>query len=396
VPYAWQSVAARCAKPEVGRTLSAYMRDSQAFHRKANTLSFPRLTSIALFAAVLAACSSPTQSLPSGGALTNSAGKAGGSFDSWHRALTQNRLPSAGCFEATYPSIAWTRIACSTPPRIWFPVPPSRRQIRPQNVGDGLDFTADTSPKLISTAIGAFPNVKGVTSVQSEGCCGIQGLNSYSLQLNSYFFTTSACGNIPNCAGWEQFVYSNPPSSDGELFIQDWLVATEGSLSGCPPSEGWEYVGIGCVQNSPYGVTIPNVSITDLGKVIETGAAASSGDSIYLSVGKKEYGMQNVQGDGITDLSQHWEGAEFNVIGNAGGDIADFNSGSKITVSLQTDIGAKKKPTCPADSGTTGESNNLSFVAAPKKPAKLQYPSIEFSMSSKTGGTASCDTVKGT
>jgi hypothetical protein len=149
------------------------------------------------------------------------------------------------------------------------------------------------------------------------------------------------------------------------------------------------------VQNSPYGVNIPNVSITDLKQLIETGTAASSGDSIYLSVGGTEYGMQNVQNDGITDLSAHWEGSEFNVIGNAGGDIANFNSGAKITVSLETDTGLRMKPTCPADSGTTGESNNLFFVPAPARPAKLQYPSIEFSMSSQSGGSATCDTVRG-
>ena len=319
-------------------------------------------------------------------------------MDSWHRSLAQNRLPGAGCFKATYPSTAWNRIACSTPPRLWYPVPPSRRSGLGQTVGDGLDFTADTNPNLISTAVGAFPKVKGVTSVDSQGCCGEQGLNSYTLQLNSYFFQTSACGNIQNCAGWEQFVFENPPgSSEAALFIQDWLVPTEGSgLSGCPPGEGWEYVGIGCVQNSPFGVYIPNVSITDLKQLIETGTAAASGDSIYLSVGSTEYGMQNVQSDGITDLAAHWEGAEFNVIGNAGGDVADFNTGSKITVSLQTDTGLTTKPTCPADTGTTGESNNLYFVKAPKKPAKLQYPSIEFTMSSKSNGKASCDTVKGT
>jgi hypothetical protein len=106
--------------------------------------------------------------------------------------------------------------------------------------------------------------------------------------------------------------------------------------------------------------------------------------------------MQNVQSDGITDLAAHWEGSEFNVIGNAGGDIADFNAGSKITVSLQTDTGITKKPTCPADTGTTGESNNLFFVKPPKRPAKLLYPSIEFTMSSSNNGKASCDTVKGT
>jgi len=167
-------------------------------------------------------------------------------------------------------------------------------------------------------------------------------------------------------------------------------------LSGCPPDAGWEYVGIGCVQNSPYGVNIPNVSVTDLNQLIETGTAASGGDSIYLSVGDTEYGMKNVQSDGITDLSAHWEGAEFNVIGNAGGDVADFNSGAKITVSLQADDGVTTKPTCPADSGTTGESNNLNFVKAPKKATKLQYPSIEFTMSSKSNGKASCDAAKGT
>ncbi len=276
-------------------------------------------------------------------------------------------------------------------------MPPSRRPRLQQEVGDGLDFTADTSPRLISTAIGAFPKVKGVTSVDSVGCCGYQGLNSYSLQLNSYFFQTDACGNIPNCAGWEQFVYENPSgSSKGQLFIQDWLVPTSSSgLSGCPPDAGWEYVGIGCVQNSPYSVNVANVSITDLQQLIVTGVAASGGDSIYLSVGSTEYGMKDIQSDGITDLSQHWEGSEFNVIGNGGGDTADFNSGSKITVSLQTDDGVTKRPACPADTGTTGESNNLNFVRAPSAAPKLQYPSIEFTMSSKTNGKATCDAVKG-
>jgi hypothetical protein len=317
-------------------------------------------------------------------------------MDSWYRSLAQERLPGAGCFKATYPSIQWKRIACSTPPRIWFPVPPSRQRGLAQSVGDGRDYTAETSPNVISTAIGAFPKVKGVTSVRSVGCCGIQGVNSYSLQLNSDFFQTSACGGMSNCVGWEQFVYSNPPSGQGALFIQDWLVSTQGSFSGCPPSAGWEYVGIGCVQNSPYGVYIPNVAITDLSQVIETGVASSGGDSIYLAVGGTEYGMQNVQSDGITDLAANWEGAEFNVIGNAGGDVADFSGKSKITVSLQTDTGVTTAPACPADTGTTGESNNLYFLSAPKKAPELQYPSIEFTMGNKSKGTPSCDTESGT
>jgi hypothetical protein len=351
-------------------------------------MNFSRLASIAFLSVALSACSSSAL-FPSGGAT--SAGKVAGSLDSWHSSLIQNRLPSAGCFKAIYPSMEWMRVDCVTPPRLWYPVPRSRR-LRQDNVGDGLDYTADTSPSLISTALGAFPKVRGVKSVETVNG-SVDGLNSYTLQLNSYFFSTAACGSIANCDGWEQFVFENPPGSgNAVLFIQDWLVGLEGDLSGCPPNAGWEYVGIGCVQNSPGGVSIPNVSITDLGKVIETGEAALSGDSVYLSVGNTEYGMLNIQGDGITDLASHWMGAEFNVVGNAGGGTAVFNSGSRITVSLQADTGLKKKPTCPADSGTTGESNNLFFVTAPKRAPRLKYPSIEFTMSSKIGGPASCDT----
>jgi hypothetical protein len=355
-------------------------------------MNFSRLASIAFLSVALSACSSSAP-FPSGSGGTTSAGKLAGSLDSWHSSLIQNRLPGAGCFKAVYPSTQWMRIACSTPPRLWYPVPPWRRPgIRPANVGDGLDYTADTNPHLISQAIGAFPKVKGVKSVETEGQ-GQDGLNSYTLQLNSYFFPTAACDSISNCDGWEQFVFENPPGAgDASLFIQDWLIGTKGPLSGCPADEGWEYADGGCVQNSPFGVSIPNVSITDLGQVIETGEAALSGDSVYLSVDKTEYGMQNVQSDGVTDLAAHWMGAEFNVVGNAGGSIADFNSGSRITVSLQADTGLKAKPTCPADTGTTGESNNLFFVPAPKRAVKLEYPSIEFTMDSKVGGTPSCDT----
>jgi hypothetical protein len=360
-------------------------------------VKFLPLASIAALSAVLSACSSSAQGFAPAETTGNPAASVAGSMDSWHQTLAKTRLPSAGCFKATYPSTQWMRVACATPPRLWFPVPAARRKISAQNVGDGHDYTADTTPNLISTAIGAFPRVTGVTSVTSEGCCGSGGVNSYSLQLNSDFFPTVACGSIANCDGWEQFVYSNPSGSgQGTLFIQDWLVPTQGSgLSGCPPDKGWEYVGIGCVQNSPFGVNIPNVAVTDLNKVIETGDAASTGDSIYMSVGATEYGMQNVQNDGITDLSQHWEGAEFNVIGNGGGDVADFAGKTKIDVSIQTDTGLTTAPTCPANTGTTGESNNLNFIRAPKHVGMLQYPSIEFAMSYKTEGTPSCDTRKG-
>jgi hypothetical protein len=358
-------------------------------------VNLPRLTAIAVLSAALSACSSSTQSLPATGtnasAVTNPAAIAG-TMDAWHDSLALNKLPSAGCFKATYPSNQWSRIACGTPPRIWYPIPRSGKPHLGQSVGDGNDFTLDATPNIISSAIGAFPKVKGVTSVVSGG-----QQDSYTMQLNSNFFTTAQCGTLSNCVGWSQFVYENPPGTEeGALFIQDWLVATTRSgFSNCPPNKGWQNLGIGCVQNSPFGVYLPNINVTQIGSAVLTGDADTSGDSIYITVGKNAYGMKNVQGDGITDLSQHWQGAEFNIIGNGGGDSATFNSGSKISVNIQADDGSKKAPTCPSNSGTTGETNNLFFTKAPKKVTKLKYPSIEFSMTSQSGGTATCNTAKG-
>jgi len=357
-------------------------------------MNLPRLTAIAVLSAALSACSSSTQSLPSTGPSADAVGNpaaVASTMDAWHDSLAANKLPSAGCFEATYPSTQWNRIACGTPPRIWYPVPRSLHPHLGQTVGDGNDFSIDTTPNLISTSIGAFPKVKGVKTVVSGG-----QQDSYTLQLNSNFFQTAQCGTLANCVGWSQFVFENPPGTDqGALFIQDWLVATNPSgFSSCPPGKGWENLGIGCVQNSPFGVYLPNLNVTDLASAVLTGVASKSGDSIYITIGKNAYGMKNVQGDGITDLSKHWQGSEFNIIGNGGGDEAVFNSGSKISVSIQADDGSKNAPTCPSESGTTGETNNLFLVQAPAKTTALKYPSVEFSMSSKEGKTATCNTSK--
>jgi len=359
-----------------------------------------------LLSSALAGCSgstsafSPSQAVPAAPAAQAAATRT--AHTAWRTALMRIALPSAGCFKASYPSMTWERIACSTPPHLLYPVPRSARRAH-TNVGDGNDYTAQTSA-VMSSAIGSFPKVTGVTSVTSTpnpsfGNDCECGKDSYTLQLNSSFFSTAACGSTKNCAGWEQFVYENPTgSSKASLFIQDWLIPANltGSIK-CPKGAGWESADGGCVQNSPSSVSIPNQTIANLGELVETGDAASSGDSVYLSVGTTVYGMKNVQKDGITDLASNWKGAEFNVVGNAGGSVADFNSGSTIEVSLQTDTGNTTAPTCEADSGTTGESANLSFVSAPSSPAELAYPSILFTESNVSGGgSASCDAVPGT
>ncbi len=373
-----------------------------------NLIRAPKLIAYAVAAAgllasgALAGCSgsatSPSQTIPTAAITQQAAART--ATAAWRDSLMRMALPGAGCFKASYPSTTWERIACSTPPNLLYPVPRSARHANATNIGDGNDYTANTS-SVMSTAIGSFPTVTGVTSVTSTpnpafGNDCECGKDSYTLQLNSSFFSTAACGSTKNCAGWEQFVYENPTgSSKGSLFIQDWLIPANltGSIK-CPRGAGWESADGGCVQNSPSSVSIPNQTITNLAKLTETGTAASSGDSVYLAVGSTVYGLKNIQKDGITDLAANWKGAEFNVVGNAGGSVAVFNSGSKITVSLQTDTGNTTAPACEANSGTTGESANLSFVSAPSSPTELTYPSILFTESNASGGgSASCDAV---
>ena len=76
------------------------------------------------------------------------------------------------------PVLRWERVTCTTPPRIWYPVPRSRHPKLGQTVGDGNDFTADTTPELISMAIGAFPKVKGVKAVQSRGSLSVEAMGA--------------------------------------------------------------------------------------------------------------------------------------------------------------------------------------------------------------------------
>jgi hypothetical protein len=293
--------------------------------------------------------------------------------------------------------MAWTRSACATAPR-----PPVRE---PNTVGDGADYAISVAPQVISKVIGSFPVVSGVKSektvpVKSFGGDCVCGPNAYTLQLNSNFYaTTKACGNNAKCVGWEQFVFATPVNTNaniGEVFIQDWRIkATRSSPNlKCPAKNtGWQASGGDCYY-STRGVSVPLIGITDLSKTSLTAIASSTGDSAYLTVGTTVYGMKNLQKD-FMDLDQNFTGAEFNIVGDCCGSKAVFNAGSKVTVSLEADDGSTAAPACLPNMGTTGETNSLSFVAAPSNPQAQQYPSILFTQSNVGGGKASCATVAG-
>lgn len=356
---------------------------------------------------VLAGCSALTPALTPPQTIQNETVAqpiaARTTYAAWGKSLVQIPLPGAGCYKASYPSTTWSRIACAT----------SRHLLRPSldevaanavpHFKQAADYTAHVQPHLISAAIGSFPAVKGVKRVTSTHAGLWSGLNSYGLQLNSQDFRTAGCGNVAHCEGWVQFVYQNPSEQRvGNLTIWDWLVSTTSkSLSGCPPNAGWQFFSGFCYQTSSKQIDdIPNQPITELGEMILTGNAASTGDSITLAVGSTVYAVKKAQGDGITDLSTHWQGAEFNVFApgssGSGYGIATFNAGSTITVGLELNDGATTAPNCEANSGTTAETNSLAFVSAPQNPPAREHPSILFTESNaRGGGSPSCDALAG-
>lgn len=347
-----------------------------------------------LVAGILPACSGPAmQAAPPAAFASPSLMRA--AHADWARSVRQMPLPGAGCFKASYPSMAWRRIACSTQhvSPAFFP-----------RIQENGDYSASVKPHIIASATGSFPMVSGVTSVRSTHAGSDSGSGSYSLQLNTQYFSTAACGAIKHCWGWVQFVYRNAPNNRrSNLEIWDWLISSNAKpLSGCPPNFGWQSSssssGGDCWQTSPV-IDIPNQPITKLGDMSLTGTTSVRGDSIELSVDDVVYAVQNAQSDGVVDLSKYWNLAEFNVFGysTAGSkpSSARFNAGSSVGVSVEVDDGTKTAPQCLGGYSTTFEINNLTLGTPAPNSSKLDHPSIVFSESNPASGTSGCKNLAG-
>ena len=300
----------------------------------------------------------------------------------WREDMAQIATPSDGCFHASYPSIVWQQVACKNLPARAHFVPHYYLFAAPQTAGNGNDYTLQTGSNLITKAVGKFPSVTGVTSEKSVGVPaygdgGILGANEYSLQINSQFTsTTSACKNHSGCTVWQQFVYAPDYEVQGEaaVFMQNWLIGYGSSR--CP--SGFESDGEGDCYGNSSAATAPDVPATDLGGMVMTGTAASGGnDTAVLTYGGDAYSTS--QKDSTLYLSQVWNTVEYNVVGNAGGSEAEFNSGASITVNVAVNDGSTSTPSCVADSGTTGESNNLNLGNCTASGGST--PSIQFTES---------------
>jgi len=296
----------------------------------------------------------------------------------WHAGMRRIPLPKKGCFTSAFPRTQWQEVQCTTAPAR--PYPPARGP-RPATVGNGNDVVAQVTGH-ISTAVGSFDSVTGVTS--ENGYVGGNPplvADTFSLQLNSSFFTTSTCNGAADpsaCLGWQQFVYSN----SGQAFMQYWLI---NYATTCPPD--WDKFGSDCFRNSD-AVSIPAQTIANLAKLSLTGQASSGGmDTIIFSTGSNLYSAQG--NDSILNLAQSWQQVEFNIVGDCCGTEANFNNGSTIVVRTSVDSGSASIPSCHGG-GFTGETNNLSFATAPTANAE-RLPAIVFTESSAGGANSPCD-----
>lgn len=301
---------------------------------------------------------------------------------SWRHDIAQIATPSAGCFHASYPSIVWEPVAChqmtprvhSVPRRIVFG--------QQQTAGNGNDYTLNTT-STISKAVGSFPTFSGVTSEKSVGVAaygdgGILGKNEYSLQMNTSFNnTTSACAGHSGCVVWQQFIYATDYDVDGEgsVFIQNWLIGW--GDSSCP--SGFESDGEGDCYGNSNSTQLADISPKSLGSVSLTATATSGGnDTTTVSYDGDAYSTS--QPDSTLDIASVWNQVEYNVVGDAGGSEAKFNSsGVKIGVKIAVNDGTTSAPTCEADTGTTGESNNLTLGSCSASSGST--PSISFTES---------------
>ena len=290
----------------------------------------------------------------------------------WREAIAQTDVPAEGCFQASYPSLAWSKVACTVAPNI--PFLPRSGQGR-QTVGDGNDYAAEVTSGLIRKSIGTFPEVTGVTwetGAEELNNTGAGGPNFYSLQLNSNFMNTAVCDGAiepANCFDWAQFVYS---SGSEVAFMQYWLINWNRV---CPP--GWAPYTSDCYTNSA-AVYVPQEAISELSTFKLSGAAKKGGaDTLVFTVGTHAY--STTAPDSIVDLATGWVETEFNIIGDGGGSEAVFNFGSSLTVKIAVSNGTTNAPVCAANSGTTGESNNLNLGSCTSAGGASPY--IEFTES---------------
>ncbi len=263
----------------------------------------------------------------------------------------------------------------------------------PDIVGNGADYLAEVSGK-ISQATGTFTHVtSGLTEKGQIGGVGAQKKNAFTLQLNTQFFTDppacSGSSDPADCLGWQQFVYAYHYSgTTNEVFMQYWLIFYDATCPG-----GWHTDNSGghifCYKNSPL-TSFGSLPADDLGDVNYVASASSGGnDEVTLTNTSTGQASSASNSDSVLDLASYWDGTEWGVFGDAGGARANFGAGSTLEAVTAIQATSSSAPTCVANGGTTGETNNLNLTKT-KALGPESSPTMASKQTNGTTKTPSC------
>lgn len=310
----------------------------------------------------------------------------------WSHAIRGTVVPGAGCFRASYPTVAWHKASCVPAPP--FHSGPSRRALLenslgsspllPSTSGNGNSYSAEAPSGTITSAVGSIPSVSPGATEEDEGTS-----EKFELQLNSQFFTGSpACGAVSGCLAWQQFLY---PSRANVVYMEYWLIHYLPGGGTCP-SGFHEYEKEDCWRQSG-ATTLSGGALTVAGLTGTTfEARANSGglDSVVMITGT---GSAVATGaPNVLDLDKAWKIAEFGVYGEFNGTEAKFSPNTTITVNtgVRSSTLSDAAPICVPTS-YTAESNNLTGEGTPSLSPQ-PFPTVSSQQTNGTATAASCAT----
>jgi hypothetical protein len=124
--------------------------------------------------------------------------------------------------------------------------------------------------------------------------------------------------------------------------------------------------------------------------MVMTATSSATEDTVTLSTTS---GMYTYSEPNVLSLYQSWTQAEFNVFGDCCSTETSFTSPAVLVVKTSIDDGSTNAPSCVANDGTTGETNNLTFAPS-GTPVCCPYggasPAIEFVESNNPTEWAMC------
>jgi hypothetical protein len=124
--------------------------------------------------------------------------------------------------------------------------------------------------------------------------------------------------------------------------------------------------------------------------LVMTATSSAADDTVSLSTTS---GLYTYSEPNVLSLYQSWTQVEFNVFGDCCGTQTNFTSPAVLAVKTSIDDGSTNVPSCVANDGTTGETNNLTFAPS-ASPVCCPYggasPAIEFVESNNPTEWAVC------